>query len=534
MKTRKYIYIIVSFLLLLCSCKEKDKKQDINLGISFGCYCDFRNAKYPLQLGNFVRLCNRNEIQTEGGPANYSYWLPIDTFLDNVKVEDAGMDDVVDEFDFNIIESDSVIYIEGAVIDGEEIVDVADSAESHEEDIIDVNSVKKVESHYYDTCKNVFVICAENLDICTITDTFRSNVLSRRVSVQGFNTILVSESFIFDGNSVPLRGRKFNLDSYVQEAKEDHYETNKLEIDGKEYQVYSQFSGVFFPPSTIERIQNHLESLGGNPKYVSSCCDVEGNKIDCQFVFDNGASITFVSAPYLFTNASIVSAKGTNSEISMRLLMHGFNVSSLRDIHSFAFYNKVSGEDVLYKADIDPSKKKYRDEVQSKARTKDDVSEIGDTYWDIVKYIARNMWPYLLLLLPFVLKRRHRAIPVMDFYKNKTKDYVKRVGVLYFKEGNWQLILRKKITFFTFDMAEKFGIDISSENPADIEANANVLARSTKLDERKMVNLIKMLNNYRYGDKRQLVNENIFNSVCADINEVQLSLLNNKERNKKN
>lgn len=500
MKIKKYIYVIVSFLLLLCSCKEE--KQSISFNNPFGYDEDRKNGKYPLNIGNFDWLCSRNGIKTEGGPTYYGYWLPIGELLDTVKKYESDPDELIVDADVPVIDT----------------VEISEDSE------------KELEIYSFDTCPNLFAICAEDLRICVETNTVNSNVLSRRVAWDGFNTILVSETFIFGGNSVPMRGRKFNISSFIDEAKQDFYETKKLVIDGKEYQVYSQFCGVFFDDSAIERIQSQLELLGGNPRYVSSCCDVEGNRIDCQFKFDSGATVTFVSAPYLFTNACITSAKGLNSEVSMRLLMHGFNVSSLGDIHSFNFYNEVSKDDYgYYVSNIDKSKKKYREEKRATVGPKD----ADESFFEKFKRIFETIWPYLLLMLPFVLKRRHRAIPVIDFYKNKTKDYVMRVGVLYFKEGDWQLILRKKITCFTFDLAEKFGIDISSENPADVEANASVLARTTLLDVQKMKRLIIKLNKYRYDSKRSDFNESVFNSVCDDINEVQSKLLNYNVKNKK-
>jgi hypothetical protein len=67
----------------------------------------------------------------------------------------------------------------------------------------------------------------------------------------------------------------------------------------------------------------------------------------------------------------------------------------------------------------------------------------------------------LLLYLLFKSKRQQRAIPIVREEENKSVEFAKTIGSLYYENGSPGNMLQKKINYFLFDVRKQFQVDTS-------------------------------------------------------------------------
>ena len=66
---------------------------------------------------------------------------------------------------------------------------------------------------------------------------------------------------------------------------------------------------------------------------------------------------------------------------------------------------------------------------------------------------------FLLLFILFNIKRKQRAIPVIDPFKNASLEFTKTIGALYFNQSNHKNIAQKKITYFLEFIRNRYNVD---------------------------------------------------------------------------
>jgi hypothetical protein len=66
---------------------------------------------------------------------------------------------------------------------------------------------------------------------------------------------------------------------------------------------------------------------------------------------------------------------------------------------------------------------------------------------------------FLLLFVLFNIKRRQRAIPIIEPYKNASLEFTETIGSLYFNQSNHKNIAKKKITYFLEFIRNRYNID---------------------------------------------------------------------------
>lgn len=79
-----------------------------------------------------------------------------------------------------------------------------------------------------------------------------------------------------------------------------------------------------------------------------------------------------------------------------------------------------------------------------------------------------------LMALLFGLKRRQRAVPVVKPLGNTTLEFVEVVGTLYFRQGNHNDILHKKINYFLESIRTRFHVKTVTFDEAFIERIVNL------------------------------------------------------------
>lgn len=87
-------------------------------------------------------------------------------------------------------------------------------------------------------------------------------------------------------------------------------------------------------------------------------------------------------------------------------------------------------------------------------------------------------WTGMILLVIFILftaKRKQRVIPLVKPKRNRTLDYVRTIGDLYFHRADHQDLVKKKIEILRHQLEKKYRLEVQSFMPEDADA---VAARS--------------------------------------------------------
>lgn len=160
--------------------------------------------------------------------------------------------------------------------------------------------------------------------------------------------------------------------------------------------------------------------------------------------------VIFVTSPLLFTNYGML--EGNTSEYIFRLM------SMMADVPV------------------------YRTETYMKTDATMDVNY--SPFRELIKRPPLR-WALYLLMLGVVLlmvttaRRRQRVIPIIAPPLNKSLEFVRLIGTLYYQRCTHAELVRKKFTFFAEELRRRCGIDVRDVNTDDGEVR--FLAEKTGL-----------------------------------------------------
>ena len=162
--------------------------------------------------------------------------------------------------------------------------------------------------------------------------------------------------------------------------------------------------------------------------------------------------VIFVTSPLLFTNYGML--EGNTSEYIFRLM------SMMTDVPV------------------------YRTEAYMKTDATMDVNY--SPFRELIKRPPLRLALYLLMLGVILLmvttaRRRQRVIPIITPPLNKSLEFVKLIGTLYYQRCTHAELVRKKFTFFAEELRRRCGIDVRDVNTDDGEVR--FLAEKTGLGE---------------------------------------------------
>lgn len=101
----------------------------------------------------------------------------------------------------------------------------------------------------------------------------------------------------------------------------------------------------------------------------------------------------------------------------------------------------------------------------------------------------------VVLLCCFTARRRQRPIPVMSPPENRSLEFVKLIGTLYYQRETPSALLRKKYVYFADELQRRTGVDLLSETSADERADR--LAEKTGADRTQLLALLTRLDAIR-------------------------------------
>lgn len=100
----------------------------------------------------------------------------------------------------------------------------------------------------------------------------------------------------------------------------------------------------------------------------------------------------------------------------------------------------------------------------------------------------------LLILLIFRSRREQRAIPIIVPEENKSIEFAKTIGSLYFENGKPQDMVAKKIHYFLYDIRRYYRLDT---NDLTNQKFIHSLSQRTHIDENEWIDLMNELNRLR-------------------------------------
>lgn len=105
----------------------------------------------------------------------------------------------------------------------------------------------------------------------------------------------------------------------------------------------------------------------------------------------------------------------------------------------------------------------------------------------------------ILLFMIFTAKRRQRAIPVIHEPENRSLEFTKLIGTLYYQKNDHANLVHKKFTYFAEELRREVQVDI--EEVADDEHSFLKIARKTGMDVEVIGNFIREIRPVIYGGR---------------------------------
>lgn len=118
----------------------------------------------------------------------------------------------------------------------------------------------------------------------------------------------------------------------------------------------------------------------------------------------------------------------------------------------------------------------------------------------------------VILFMIFSARRRQRVIPIVTKPGNKSLEFVKLIGTLYYQRHDNRDLVEKKFRFFAEEVRRKIGVDVGDVNHDDDECR--ILASRTGMDFQKVRGCIRQIRlvihlegNITTMQMRQLIDE---------------------------
>ena len=105
----------------------------------------------------------------------------------------------------------------------------------------------------------------------------------------------------------------------------------------------------------------------------------------------------------------------------------------------------------------------------------------------------------ILLFMIFSAKRRQRAIPVIPEPENRSLEFTKLIGTLYYQKNDHANLVHKKFTYFAEELRREVQVDI--EEVTDDEYSFLKIAQKTGMDVEVIGKFIREIRPVIYGGR---------------------------------
>lgn len=105
----------------------------------------------------------------------------------------------------------------------------------------------------------------------------------------------------------------------------------------------------------------------------------------------------------------------------------------------------------------------------------------------------------ILLFMVFTARRRQRAIPVVHEPENKSLEFTKLIGTLYYQKHDHANLVHKKFTYFAEVLRREIQVDV--EEVADDERSFHRIAQKTGMSVEEISKFIREIRPVIYGGR---------------------------------
>lgn len=105
----------------------------------------------------------------------------------------------------------------------------------------------------------------------------------------------------------------------------------------------------------------------------------------------------------------------------------------------------------------------------------------------------------ILLFMLFTARRRQRAIPVMQAPANKSLEFVKLIGTLYFQKKDHADLVHKKFTYLAEELRRTIQVDV--EEVREDKQNFRRIAEKTGMDVEELAGFFREVRPILYGGR---------------------------------
>jgi hypothetical protein len=122
----------------------------------------------------------------------------------------------------------------------------------------------------------------------------------------------------------------------------------------------------------------------------------------------------------------------------------------------------------------------------------------------------------IVLFMCFTARRRQRVIPVMKRPDNKSLEFTKLIGTLYYQKKDYNDLLRKKFVYFAEELRRNIRVDV--ENEADDEHLYTAIAQKTGIEADEIRSFFKQIR--VVTDEEYTVSEEEMKSLIDKMNNI--------------
>ncbi|MBP3716029.1 MAG: hypothetical protein J6I79_00840 [Paludibacteraceae bacterium] len=286
-----------------------------------------------------------------------------------------------------------------------------------------------------------------------------------------------------------VEGEFFSSSEFVKVINSGSFPMVEVCVDGLEKKV--RVPSFLCTRSFNERALPYLTDLLERNGFICGVSATAGGRpiaLRCENR-KNGAVMSLVTTPLLFTNfgisfdhwcavdlvnalmrsSGLYSAETGKSDRLQPLALH------CNGSYSYTFYKGAYEKEPVFKDVMAPKETNH--------------NYMGNFYGDLAKFV---LFVLAAVFSVFLFRRRRHSVPLFDGYRNRTADYVRQVGVLYYADSDLALVLKNKVVFFFSEVADRLHVQLSENEK--IVPNAAFLAAAVGCPNTDMTGFLKQAN----------------------------------------
>lgn len=281
---------------------------------------------------------------------------------------------------------------------------------------------------------------------------------------------------------------------------------------GKKYELPSFLCSRYFSSDAISKIRSYYDNTLKDEGRVLLTSDK--GPIAIAFSNKKGGSLVFVADPLIFSNLALNYKNHAMVQLMLSVLKQtGFNRKDQPNLLlPMAVYDATKFMDYDY-----TQENRYQSTFNNTYHGGDviDGEDLVDALSsDMADYAKISIFFLACIFSVYLLRRRQQVIPLFNGYRNRTAEYIRQVGLLYFSDGNLGVVYKHKVVVFFKEVENRLHIQLTDAD--NLKANAEFLASSLGCQHLDLLPFLEYANHALSGKLDVAPIE--FNTNCEKIN----------------